>query len=209
MPKPLFHWNRWPEDTGPEGSRRRHALDTELRAPHTQPQAWGPREPASGWDGLPSPGALWSQLEAQPCCPSVGETRTHLRVRPMSPSGKADDRSLEGRLGGRPGPQDHVLTRAHGTPGVFSAALQSSRLPTAVKWETREWGGAGPFHTLPRRPRLVPRLTPKFTAPPPPRARPAPGWAIRDLMGASLCHSSPWTRDTDGFHVRIQRGQVV
>ena len=157
MPKPLFHWNSWPEDACSEGGWRRHSLDTELRAPHAQPRAWGPWEPGSGWDGLPSPGALRSQLEAQPCCPSVGETRTHHRVGPMSPSRKADDHSLEGRLGGWPAPQDHALTRAHGTPGAFIAALQSSRLPTAVrKRETGERGGAGPFHTLPRHPAWVP-----------------------------------------------------
>lgn len=138
-------------------------LDAEPRAPHAQPWAWDPREPESGWDGLRSPGALRPQLEAQPCCPSVGETRTHHQVGPMSPSGKADDYSLEGQLGRRPAPQDHVLTCAHGTPGVFSAALQSSCLPTAVrKRETREWGSTGPFHTLPR---LVPRLPPRVHRP--------------------------------------------
>lgn len=155
----------------------------------------------SGWDGLPSPGVLWPQLEVQPHCPSAGETQTHHQVGPTSPSGKRDDRSLEGRLGGQPAPRNHVLTCAHWTPGVFTA-----RCPAEQPSADFRLGAVRrrPFSHPPPSPPGTQADTPSSPAPPPPWALPAPGWAVGDLMGAFLCQSSPWTGGTDGFHVHIQ-----
>ena len=159
----------------------------------------------SGRDGLLAPGVLRPQLEVQPHWPSAGETRTHHQVGPTSPSRKRDDRSLEGRLGGQPVPRNPVLTRAHRTPGVFTARCPAEQ-PSADCSQTtgdRELRRR-PFSHHPPPPPGTQADTPSSPAPPPPWALPAPGWAVGDLMGASLRQSSPWTGGTDGFHVHIQ-----
>ena len=158
----------------------------------------------SGRDGLLSPGVLRPQLEVQPHWPSAGETRTHHQVGPTSPSRKRDDRSLEGRLGGQPAPRNPVLTRAHRTPGVFTARCPAEQ-PSADCSQTtgdRELRRR-PFSHHPPPPPGTQADTPSSPAPPPPWALPAPGWAVGDLMGASLRQFSPWTGSTDGFHVHI------